>query len=1022
MLAASATATSYGDSANPGQVAISYSTALPDTTPQYFTCSGAATTYQVPADVDELDVLAVGAAGGGGETQVLQGENQGAGEHRLVPVTPGQVLTVGAGCVGGRGESDGQSGGGGQVPGGYGLATGGIGGSGTVSGSGGGGSSGLTTPAGTVLIEAAGGGGGCNESNGAAPYSGGGGGCTTESGDGDAGASGAPGNDPAGEDGTDGAIEKGGSGGGGSTYGPGGGGGASTGGSNGLGGSGGGGLSYPGEQDFSGDWGTGNIDPTGWYDQGEPTNNTVTFLDGTAGLVVVSPAGYVAPTADLAVTVVAEQSTPTLGTLDTYDVTLTDNGPDEATAVTVANDLPSGLQLTGYSAPTGTSYDYASSNWTVPEIDAGQSLVLELTVEVSTYGTHRETAQVSSTGPSADPIPGNNFAQGAFVTAAADLAVTDSVATSEGADGQNVDTYTITATNNGPTGADGTVVDNTLPADFVYESSSAPVGTSVTGNSGSAQQQWSIGYLGAGQTDTLTVVADDPGDTGGTDTAVISATSPTDPDTSNNTATATTTDADLAITNSVSTTYDGPGQTVDTYTITATDNGPDAAGGVTVTNTLPESYVYQSSSATTGSVSGSSGSAQQLWDIGTLRTGDVETLTVVAGDPQDAGGTDSAAILSSSADPDQGNNSASATTSADTQVGTTTVADAPHATVGETVGFTTDVFDNGPANLTSGTVTVYLPSDLAFISSDSAGVYDPYDNSYIFQVTDVEAYHQANETLQATVLEPSDPTVSADRSATVSSVLIDASPPNNTPGDATSSATTIIDPSTLSVTPSSTVRPGVKVSYTATGADPGGVGDGNVTAGSVFSIAPVAGSTGAAEGASCTAHVCRAETPGVYTVSATDGDTVGTTTLTVSGPWARPASAGLPNLAKMSPDAFAVGVDYEHWELEATQPVNKPGPVFAGTITINHGSFSAVKGIKLEANDHYSVSGGQITFSFLDAAEIDGLSWITPSAATTITFDLSISGQPASAAQIRLGPTGTLSASGSPTTIDRVGG
>jgi uncharacterized repeat protein (TIGR01451 family) len=1022
-----ATGVSYTNTTSPGQVIITYTSSLPASTVQSDTCTGAGDTYTVPGNVNEINVLAVGAVGGSGLTATTGMQPAGAGQLIDVAVTPGAVLTVAAGCTGTFAGASKQST---QEPGGFGLGSGGSGGAGTAggssdgSGSGGGGSSGIMTAGGTVLVEAAGGGGlggaGCTTGT-PAPYTG----CSGNGnpGSGSGGALGAPGNDIQGQDATDGLVEQAGGGGGGSTYGPGGGGGASTPGS-GNGGSGGGGLSYPAAtENYSNNWGDGNVDPANWYEFGEMTTQAgITFDSGMNGILDISPVGYVVPTADLAVSVTAEVATPNLGDLDTYDIKLTNNGPDAASAITVSNSLPSGIRVTGYSVPSGTSYNESTGAWTVPSLASGQSLLLELTEDVTSYGTFRDVSQVTSSGPSTDPTPGNNVSNAEFTTAAADVAVTVSVATSLNADGQNVDTYTVDAINNGPTGANGTAVTNTLPATFVYQSATAPPGTSVTGSSTSTQQQWSIGYLGSGQQDTLTIVADDPSNTGGTDTATISATSPSDPDPSNNTATATTTEADLAVTDSVSTTYNGQGGTVDTYTIYASNYGPGDANGVIVTNTLPNDYVYQSSSASTGVVTGDPGSALQQWDIGTLPMDSSQSLTVVAGDPQDIGGIDSVSIQSSTADPDSGNNGATATTGPDTDVGTTTAAGSSHATVGQTVSFSTDVFNHGSANLASGTVAVVLPADLAFVSSDSVGNYDSATRTFTFQVSDVGPYDQAYETLQATVLEPADPTNATDRVATVTSTLSNTDPAYNSPGDATSFATTTIDPTALTLTPAaSQIAPGATVAYTAMGTDPNGVSDGDVTSETMFSISPTAGSTGSATGASCTDNVCTAQTPGGYTVTATDGDTTATATITVAQTaWARPASSGLPKLKKMSPATFAIGVHGEHWELRVTQPNNSTADVFTATITLNQGSFSDVKGILLEHADSYTVNGGQITLRFRDAAEIDGLSWITPAVATTITFDLSFNGQPATADQIRLGPSGVAATSDSPLTINRV--
>jgi hypothetical protein len=285
--------------ANPGVIEISYSSVEPSQPTTTFTCTGQAATYTVPDDVASLAVQAVGAAGAG----------EGAAETQAVDVTPGEVLDVAAGCAGtsGNGAADGAT-----RAGGFGLGTGGQGGAGGSSGvntygpsgSGGGGSSGVMAADGTVLVEAAGGGGSGGGEGTACPPSPAPAAGTIETGPvgntscAAGGAAGAPGNDPNGTNGSDATGSGGGGGGGGSTYGPGGGGQAGS--FDGSGASGGGGLSYPGQQDTSDDWGTGNADPSGWYDFAEPSySDTGAFSAGQDGVVVIQPISLLQVTLDL---------------------------------------------------------------------------------------------------------------------------------------------------------------------------------------------------------------------------------------------------------------------------------------------------------------------------------------------------------------------------------------------------------------------------------------------------------------------------------------------------------------------------------------------------------------------------------------------------------------------------------------------------------------------------------------------------------------------------------------------------
>ena len=148
-------------------------------------------------------------------------------------------------------------------------------------------------------------------------------------------------------------------------------------------------------------------------------------------------------------------------------------------------------------------------------------------------------------------------------------------------------TYTFTTTNNGPSGATGVTLSDTLPAGVQYVSSSSSQGT-VTNNNGTLSVQ--LGSLAAGAVATTNVVVTvNPGDTGSiTNTVTVTGNQP-DPNLSNNTSTVTTQvsqSVDLALVKTASPNPVKAGQQL-TYTLTATNNGPSNATGVTIVDTLP---------------------------------------------------------------------------------------------------------------------------------------------------------------------------------------------------------------------------------------------------------------------------------------------------------------------------------------------------------------------------------------------------------------------------------------------------
>ncbi|MDI6051140.1 Ig-like domain-containing protein, partial [Flavobacterium sp. XS2P24] len=188
---------------------------------------------------------------------------------------------------------------------------------------------------------------------------------------------------------------------------------------------------------------------------------------------------------------------------------------------------------------------------------------------------------------------GSGDCQNNFGIAGSDLVVTKTVDIASPFIGTNV-TFTINASNNGPSNATNVIVSDLLPSGYTFVSSTPSVGTYTSGAG-----VWTIGNLANGASQTLTVTATVKATGVYANTATITATE-TDPEPENNTSTrtinplpvvvsivATTPSASEPATNGLFTvSLSNPViiPTIVTYTVTGTaTNGTDYAS---ITNTL----------------------------------------------------------------------------------------------------------------------------------------------------------------------------------------------------------------------------------------------------------------------------------------------------------------------------------------------------------------------------------------------------------------------------------------------------
>jgi uncharacterized repeat protein (TIGR01451 family) len=452
--------------------------------------------------------------------------------------------------------------------------------------------------------------------------------------------------------------------------------------------------------------------------------------------------------ADLAVGLGVSNSAPDEGQNVVYTVTVTNNGPDAATGVTVTSLLPAGVTYVS-DLPGQGSYVSGTGVWTVGTLASSAFATLDVTATVNS-GTAGTSILATATRTASTPADGNaaNDSDSESITVrSADLSVTHVVDDPTPPENGTI-VYTVTVTNNGPDAASGVVVTDLLPAGVTYVSDLPSQGTYTSGTG-----LWTVGTLANGAFATLALTATvDPGTAGSTitNTASRTASTPTDTNSANDSASAgITVDAvaDLAVTKTVDDPTPQENGTV-VYTVTVTNGGPNAATGVAVSDLLPAGVTYASDLPSQGSYTSGTGA----WTVGTLANGAFATLALTATvDPGTAGSTITNVAAISASDPDDPN-AANDSDSVDVFVPAVDIAvqksvDDPAPPEGGTIVYTITVTNTGPAAASGVEVSDVLPPGITFQSS-SAG----YSNATgVWAVGALSAAQSDTLTITATV-------------------------------------------------------------------------------------------------------------------------------------------------------------------------------------------------------------------------------------------------------------------------------
>ena len=334
--------------------------------------------------------------------------------------------------------------------------------------------------------------------------------------------------------------------------------------------------------------------------------------------------------ADLEVGKQVSDTTPNVGDIITYTITVTNKDGDPAENVELTDTLPAGLSIVGTPVVNeGTvSIDPGTGSliWDIGTVFVGSPVTLSLHAEVLAPATGNPVPQTNDafiTGVDQyDPDTTNNAASVTATPQYADLRVTKMVDDPGPNVGNNI-WFTINVENLGANPATNVTIDDLLPSGLSYVSADPAVdydpGTGI----------WNVGTVDVGHTKSLLISAAVAVSGSFTNVARVSTTDQFDPDHTNNEGSVTviTREADLVVTKSVDDLTPNVNDFI-TFTVDVTNNGPDIANNVEITDTFPSGLTFASAIPSQGTYDDSTG----IWSVGTIDVGssNKQTLTILA--------------------------------------------------------------------------------------------------------------------------------------------------------------------------------------------------------------------------------------------------------------------------------------------------------------------------------------------------------------------------------------------------------
>ncbi len=442
------------------------------------------------------------------------------------------------------------------------------------------------------------------------------------------------------------------------------------------------------------------------------------------------------PTVDLSLTKTVDDATPGVAANVVFTITVSNAmNFSDATAVVVTDLLPSGYSHV--SDDSAGAYDPGTGVWSVGNVAAGSSRVLNITAKVLGAGDYTNEAEVSSAG---EPDADDTFGDGAGAdhdtsttvpSEVIDLALGIVVDDPTPAVGETVRFTTLVSNMGGFSDATGVTVDVPLPAGYSYQSDDSG------GAYDSGTGVWSPGALAAGAATSLEITAKVLGSGGYLVAAEVSGADQSEFDDTfgdgagNDFDTATTTPTpviDLALALAVDDPTPPVAGTVRFTAYVSNMGGFSDATGVLVDVPLPTGYAHVSDDS-----AGAYDSVTGLWTLGDLGQGAVSALEITArvlgsGDyllEAEVNAADQPEFDDTYGDGAGNDHDSVATTpTAVIDLSLTKSVDNLSPDVGTDVTFTITVSNAAGFSDAAGVQVVdQLPNGYAYVSDDSAGAY-----------------------------------------------------------------------------------------------------------------------------------------------------------------------------------------------------------------------------------------------------------------------------------------------------------